>query len=208
MSDAGSGIASAGAAFGRAFAAAPDAITALCYAATWLAPLAWGPGAVKTLMLVMLIEFLVVHSGGFLGATVFAEGVSKARKSLALLGFGSFYLLFAGAFSLAFHAWWPLLTFAWLLGSRRGLVWLAPVPREEEARRQVKMWGLSVGAYLFAVFMGVLLPLPRLGVSEAILPQLGLAGGGLWVEKPHTVLFSGLLYFGLMSWAKWKWGHK
>jgi hypothetical protein len=195
-----------GAAFGRAFAAAPDAITALCYAATWALPLAWGAGAVKTLALVMLMEFLVVHSGGFLGATVFAEGMSKAKKSLALLGFGSFYLLFAGAFSLAFHAWWPLLSFVWLLGSRLALLWLAPLPREAEASRQMHLWALSVGAYLFAVFMGVLLPLPRLGVTEAVLPQLGLTGSGLWVEKPHTVLCSGLLYFGIMSWAKWKWG--
>jgi hypothetical protein len=194
-----------GSSFARAFAAAPDAITALCYALTWAMPLAWSPGAVKTLMLVMLIEFLVVHSGGFLGATVFADGLSKAKKSLALLGFGSFYLLFAGAFSLAFQAWWPLLTFVWLLGSRLALLWLSPLPREEEARRQMQMWGLSVGAYLFAVFLGVLLPLPRLGVTEALLPQLGLTGSGLWVEKPHTVLCSGLVYFGVMSWAKWKW---
>jgi hypothetical protein len=191
---------------GRVFAAAPDALTALCYAVTWLAPFAWSQGAVKTLMLVMLMEFLVVHSGGFLGATVLADDVSKAKKSLALVGFGAFYLLFATAFSLAFQAWWPVLTFAWLLGSRFALVWLSPLPREDEKSRQMSLWALSVAAYLFAVFMGVLLPLPRLGVSEAVVGQLGLAGSGLWVEKPHTVLCSGLLYFSVMAWSKWKWG--
>jgi hypothetical protein len=191
---------------GRVFAAAPDALTALCYAVTWVAPFAWSGGAVKTLMLVMLMEFLVVHSGGFLGATVLADDVSKAKKSLALVGFGAFYLLFATAFSLAFQAWWPVLTFAWLLGSRFALVWLSPLPREDEKSRQMSLWALSVAAYLFAVFMGVLLPLPRLGVSEAVVGQLGLAGSGLWVEKPHTVLCSGLLYFSVMAWSKWKWG--
>jgi hypothetical protein len=70
----------------------------------------------------------------------------------------------------------------------------------------MSLWALSVAAYLFAVFMGVLLPLPRLGVSEAVVGQLGLAGSGLWVEKPHTVLCSGLLYFSVMAWSKWKWG--
>ena len=199
-------VAQASRVIGRVVAAAPDAITALCYLVTWIAPFAWSSAAVKTLMLVMLMEFLVVHSGGFLGATVLADDISKLKRSLALLGFGSFYLLFAAGFSLAFKAWWPLWTFVWLLGSRLALLWLAPLSRDEEKQRQMQMWGASVGAYLFAVFMGVLLPLPRLGVSEAILPQLGLTGGGLWVEKPHTVLASGLIYFAVMSWAKWKWG--
>jgi hypothetical protein len=190
----------------RAFAAAPDAITALCYAITWIAPFAWSQDAVKNLMLVMLMEFLVVHSGGFLGATVLAPDISKAKKSLAILGFGAFYLMFAGAFSLAFKAWWPVLTFVWLLVARFALVWLSPLPREDEQGRQMTLWGVSVAAYLFAVFAGVLLPLPRLGVTGEILPQLGLSGGGLWVEQPHTVLCSGLLYFSLMAWSKWKWG--
>jgi hypothetical protein len=190
---------------GRVVGATPDLLTALCYLVTWIAPLAWSPAAVKTLMLVMLMEFLVVHSGGFLGVTVLADDIPKWKRSLALLGFGSFYLLFAAGFSLAFKAWWPLWTFVWLLGSRLALLWLAPLPRDAEKQRQMQMWGASVAAYLAAVFAGVLLPLPRLGVTEAILPQLGLTGGGLWVEKPHTVLCSGLLYFGLMAWTKWKW---
>jgi hypothetical protein len=187
-------------------AAAPDALTALAFAFAWVAPLAWGSGLVATLSLVMLMEFLVVHSGGFLGATVFADGISKAGKSLAILGFGAFYLLFAAGFSLAFKAWWPLLTFVWLLGSRFAVVWLSPLPKEEERRRQMLLWGLSVAAYLLAVFAGLLLPLPALGISAEVIPKLGLDGGGLWVDKPWTVLCSGLLYFAVMAWSKWKWG--
>ncbi|MCC6506017.1 MAG: hypothetical protein IT475_11290, partial [Aquimonas sp.] len=40
--------------------------------------------------------------------------------------------------------------------------------------------------------------------TEAIQPQLGLTGSGLWVEHPQTVVVSGALYFGLLAWAKWK----
>jgi len=190
---------------GRALAALPDALTALAYAWAWLQPLRFGDDVVKTLMLVMLMEFLVVHSGGFLGVTVLSDGFTRLQKTFAILGFGCFYLLFAAAFSLAFHAWWPVFTFLWLLGSRFAVVWLSPLPRGDEVGRQMSLWALSVAAYLAAVFLGVLLPLPALGV-EAALPNLGLVGGGLWVEKPWTVLASGLFYFSVMAWSKWKWG--
>ena len=127
------------------------------------------------------------------------------QKSLSILGLGCFYLMFAAAFSLAFHAWWPVLTFVWLLGSRFAVVWLSPLPRQDEVGRQMSLWALSVAAYLAAVFLGVLLPLPAFGVDDA-LPRLALEGGGLWVEKRWTVLASGLFYFSVMAWSKWKWG--
>ena len=158
-------------------------------------------------MLVMLMEFLVVHSGGFLGATVLSDDISKAKKSLAVLGLGLFYLMFAAAFSMAFDAWWPVYTFLWLLGSRFALVWLSPVPRESEQGRQMALWGLSVAAYLAAVFAGALLPVPELGITQELHSSFGLEGnGGLWVEKPQTVIASGAFYFGVMAWSKWKWG--
>ena len=191
---------------GRLFAALPDALTCLAYLWTWLQPLAFDAGMVKTLMLVMLMEFLVVHSGGFLGVTVLNDDWTKLRKSMALLGLGAVYLMFAAAFSLAFKAWWPVLTFVWLLGARFAVVWLSPIPRESEAGRQMALWGISVAAYLAAVFAGVILPIPQLGITPEVISTLGLVGGGLWVEKPQTVIASGAIYFAVMAWSKWKWG--
>ena len=191
---------------GRLFAALPDALTCVAYVWTWLQPLRFDSDAVKTLMLVMLMEFLCVHSGGFLGVTVLSDGTSKLKKSLAILGLGSFYLMFAAAFSLAFHAWWPVWTFLWLLGSRFALVWLSPVPRESEASRQMAMWAMSVAAYLAAVFAGVLLPVPELGIRHELLSSFSLSGSGLWVEKPQTVIASGAIYFAVMAASKWRWG--
>jgi hypothetical protein len=190
---------------GRLAAALPDTLTALAYLITWLFPFAWGKDAVRYMMLVMLVEFLVVHSGGFLGVVMFDDAKAKMRKTLMLLGFGALYLLFAGGFALAFESWLPILTFAWLLGAKFAMVWLRPVAKAEERDRQMAFWGLSVAAYLAAVFAGVILPLPRLGLGSEIVPQLGLPGGGLWVEKPHTVIASGTLYFGMLALAKWAW---
>jgi hypothetical protein len=187
-----------------AFAAAfPDLMTATAYLCLWIAPLQFGNGAVKTLMLMMLMEFLVVHSGGFIGLTVLSETASRRRKTLAIIGFGAFYLLFAGAFSLAFNSSWPILSFLWLLAAKFAQVWLAPLPRTDEAQRQTTLWGLSVAAYLAAVFAGVILPIPQLGITADIIPKLGLNGGGLWIDKPQTALASGALYFIALAWTKW-----
>ena len=192
---------------GRLFAALPDALTCLAYLWTWLEPLRFDTDAVKTLMLVMLMEFLCVHSGGFLGVTVLADDVSRMKKTAAIAGLGLFYLMFAAAFSLAFHAWWPVFTFLWLLGSRFAVVWLAPIPREDETGRQMTLWAMSVAAYLAAVFGGVMLPVPELGITPELHSSFGLEGsGGLWVEKPQTMIASGAFYFGVMAWTKWKWG--
>lgn len=182
----------------------PDALTALAYLITWFLPLAWKADAVKLLMLVMLLEFLVVHSGAFIGAIVMSDKASRRAKTLAVLGFGAFYMIFAGAFSLAFDSWWPLLTFGWLLLAKFAMIWLAPIPKTEEAQRQMALWAFSVVAYLGAVFMGAILPLPRFGLDADVVAQLHLPGSGLWIEKPHTIIAGGFVYFGLLAWVKWK----
>lgn len=182
----------------------PDALTALAYLVTWFSPLLWKPDAVKFLMLVMLLEFLVVHSGAFMGAVVLSDKASRRYKTVAVLGFGMFYMLFAGAFGLAFDSWWPVLTFAWLLAAKFALIWFIPVPKEEEARRQMTLWAFSVVAYLGAVFLGIILPLPRFGLDVDLVAQLQLPGSGLWIEKPHTVIAGGFVYFGLLAWMKLK----
>ena len=184
------------------FAALPDAVTSAAFLCAWIAPLQFDNGVVKSLMLMLLMEFLVVHSGGFIGLTVLSDTVTRRAKTAAIVGFGAFYLLFAGAFSLAFHSWWPVVSFLWLLAAKFAQVWLIPLPRADEAQRQTTLWGLSVVAYLAAVFVGILLPVPVLGVSAAIIPQLGLSGGGLWIDRPQTALASGMFYFAALAWTK------
>ena len=186
----------------RISAAAPDLATAALYAWTWIDPLHFGNGMVKSLMLVMMMEFLVVHSGAFIGLAVLSDTATRSQKTLVILGFGAFYMLFAGAFSLAFRSWWPALSFVWLLAAKFAVVWLAPLPREEEAQRVKTLWGLSVAAYLLSVFAGAFIPLPQLGITTDILPKLELVGSGLWIDHPQTVIASGAFYFTLVAWSK------
>lgn len=174
--------------------------TAFLFFATWLRPEWLGRHWVKSLMLVMLVEFLVIHSFGFLFAFTQESGT---RSILGLLGIGAFYLLFAAAFGAAFRSWWPLLLFGWLIGSKLfGLLTGAVMPADQAAY-VTSVWVVSTVAYLLLVAFTTLMPLPRLGVREhARNYGVDPAATGLWMEQPHRVIAFGALYFSVVGIAR------
>lgn len=186
----------------RVVLALPDAITCALFVLTWLEPFRFGPDAVKTGLIVMLLEFLVVHSSGFFAVLVYDPETSRGRRTLYVLGLSLFYLLFVLAWALSFSEWWPLGAFAWLIGSRLGAIWLAPVPLEVERTRQIVLWALSVVLYLAGVGATIESPLPHFGITPEVVPALGIEGGGLWLEQPHRVIAFGAVYFGALAMAK------
>jgi hypothetical protein len=188
----------------RLGAALPDAVSALFFLSVWVAPLAFGAGMVKTAMLIMLVEFILVHASAFLGNIAFSETASRATKLRGLLLFTGFYLLFVLAFCFAFSAWWPVLAFGWLLAAKLVVAMDRRVPAPELLLRMQSAWALSAMAYLGGVFLTVMMPLPRLDMTRAIQPEFGLPGSGHWIDHPHTVVAFGAIYFGFLAWAKWK----
>ena len=184
----------------RLLAFIPDAVTAACFLVLWMAPFAFGESGVRNAMLVMLVEFVLVHAAGALGGIVLQERTTRLRRVLAVAGMGVFYLVFVSAFSYAFKAWWPFLAFGWLL---IGKFLLAFDPGRTSAQRRERMmqrWGTTALVYVLGVFATVALPLPRFGITADVVPRLGLGGSGLWVEKPHTVIAFGAIYFGVLAW--------
>jgi len=151
----------------------------------------------------MLVEFILVHASAFLGSAVLGAG-STARRLATLLGFTLFYGLFVAAFAFAFEAWWPFAAFAWLLVGKVTIALDRSRSAPERLRRMQSEQGLATITYLGGVFATTLLPLPRLGIGAEVVPQLGLPGGGLWVDRPHTVIAFGVFYFGLLAWSKWR----
>jgi hypothetical protein len=198
----------------RLAAAAPDVALAGAYLWCWIDPLAWRKTLVADLMLVMLVEFLVVHSGPFLGVLVMGDdsSVSRATRLKMLLGLGAVYLLFAGGMSAAFETWGPVLVFVWLIGAKLFAILLGRAQDGAEQKRQMALWALSVLFYLGAVFATVLLPVPELGITHHG-HHYGVPGEGEWVSHPNTVIAAGLLYFGALAlvkllenpawWANW-----
>lgn len=186
----------------RILAALPDMATCGFFLMVWSSPFVFGPASVKTAMLVMLVEFILVHASGFLGATVLATNVARATRIKALLGFAVFYLLFIGAFVLAFGQWWPLLAFGWLLLAKFAGVLARRGPGPGESARMASGWALGVMAYLGGVFLTLFAPVPEWGMTRAARADFGLEGGGVWVDEPHRVVAFGAVYFAFLAMAK------
>jgi len=188
----------------RLASAAPELAASATYLTAWVAPGRLDPGLIRMLLLGMLVEFLVVHSNGMLGGIVFGTRGEGRSKAGLLAGLGALYLLFAGAFSLAFGSWMPLATIGWLLGSRFWTLVVDPRGRDEERARQMSLWVLSGAVYVLGVFVTILPPLPELGLDAAVRAALDLPGEGLWIDQPHRVMAFGFLYFGILAWAELK----
>lgn len=186
-----------------AWAALPDGITGGMFVTVWLSPFALGELAVKTALLVMLVEFFLIHATGFFTAIGGAPKVPRATRMLSLLGLTGFYLVMVGAFALTFGEWWPLVAFLWLAVGKAVWAWgTRPGASDGAHASAMAVWGGSVVAYIFGAFLTILLPVPRLGMTEALQEGFGLDGGGLWLDEPHRVVAFGAIYFGLLFTGK------
>ena len=175
--------------------AMPDFVMATVCLLTWIAPEAINPGVIPWVLLTMLVEFVVVHSAPFMGLQLVSEQPT-ARKVRNVIAIGGFYSIFLLGFSLAFHAWWPFVSF-WLLTLNRLTVLLFSQAKEGRARETLQAsWGAGALCYLVGVGITTVLPVPRLGVSPGIVSSLNLTGGGLWIDQPWRVLAFATFYFG------------
>src|SRR5215831_3521240 len=97
--------------------ALPDFGFAAAFLLTWISPGRLGDRMIGYLTLVMLLEFVIIHSAGFM-ATFMASDLPREKNALVILGLSGFYTIFAGGFALAFRTWWPVTGF-WLLTLNR-----------------------------------------------------------------------------------------
>jgi hypothetical protein len=183
------------------FNALPDFTFAGVFLVTWIAPLTLGDRMVKWLLLVMLMEFIVIHSAAFMGNVALAHS-DRLKRSMGILGFGVFYTLFAGGFSLAFRSWWPITTFWGQTINRLLGVIVGQVPSEDQKAFIMRGWAASGIFYLLGCMVTLLLPVPRLGLTAPVVAAQHLTGGGAWVDQPQKVIAFGFLYFSLMGWSE------
>lgn len=185
--------------FPRAFASAlPDAALSLVCLAVWVAPARFPDHLPGWILMTMLLEFIVVHSSAFMGTVMYSDRAPRAR-ALAVLGLGAFYTLFVGGFSLAFHTWWPLVSF-WLLTLNRLSAVLLRGPLRDDQRVVLQAsWAGHTMCYLLGAFLTIVPFLPRLGFTPAVVSALDLPGGGLWIDQPWRVVAFGAVYFGAVA---------
>lgn len=193
----------------RIVAALPDAVTAGGFLILWVAPLTLGAGGVGNAMLVMMVEFVLLHAAILVPlcvAWVASRYPSRTALTLAIVGSAAFYVLFIGALSYAFRVWWPLAAFTWTMLGKFGVAVPNAAAKRDVGSRQGAVWLVSVVAYLGLVFLTLLVPLPELGIAGASRAELDIPAGatGGWVSNPHKVIAFGMLYFGLLAYAKWR----
>ncbi len=145
-------------------------------------------------MLVMLLEFIIVHSSAFMGQALLAKG-SRAARLKGMFGFGVFYTLFVVGFALAFQTWWPIIAFWGLTANRLLSVFMGWVPKGKARDYLRRGWAAGALYYIVCIMLTTVLPVPRLGITRDVVRGLELSGEGLWIDEPHRVVIFGFLYF-------------
>lgn len=189
----------------RLIAAAPSAVMVGVFLIAWIDPAYFGPRYVKNLMLVMLFEFIVMHSSVMCSAIIGQTGASRWLRLLMLLGLTAFYAAFVLAFAHAFQSWWPLWVFAYLFVCRF-MYLVAPGDIGRKLAGAAKVWLASALAYLGGAFFTAFVPLPRLGITPDVVAAMELSRNmsGEWIDKPWIVLAFGAIYFAVQATAQYR----
>jgi hypothetical protein len=177
-------------------ASLPDFGVAAIFLITWIDPTYFGEKMVSHLVTVMLLEFLVVHSAGFMGFIVHGDG-SRGSRIAMILGLTFFYGLFAVGFSVGTGSWWPVQAMLLLTLNRMLPLFFGPLPDGSALNTVGAFWAASVVFYLFSVCVGVMAEVPPLGITPEVIAAQGMTAGGEWPEYPYKPIASGALYFTL-----------
>lgn len=176
-------------------------VTAGLFLSVWVDPSDWRRDMVAHGMLIMLVEFILIHSSGFIGPIVFADDVKRSSRIKAVVGLILFYTVFVAVWAWQFQSWWALIFFLWLTGAKVVDILLNRRITDELRMRQHSMVPVSMGIYLICVFVTILLPVPELGLTHHG-HYYGMPGSGEWVSNPHIVIAAAVWYFSLLAFAK------
>jgi hypothetical protein len=179
--------------FGRFLAAAPDLALGVTFLATWIQPDLVGADRARLAMRLMLLEFIVVHSAGFVGYAATRHRLRIVNLAWGM-GISAGYALLVGLIANATGEMWIQWSFMALTANRLATLVLPGVPDGRKAARLGLRWGVSAGLCVLWVMVTTFLPIPALGITSGALGPLP-GEGGLWVEEPHRVLVAAAGYF-------------
>lgn len=186
---------------GRLFSALPECVTATVFIYAWREPLAWDPLLVQTLMIVLLVEFFLIHATGFLGFTALGMRDSRLQTYSIFGGLALLYFLIIWGISAMFDAWWPFLAFAWLLVGKVQLFFTSDNDHDDALMQLGFFWAASVVSFLGGVAVAVIVELPEFGLTPDVAAELGFGinGSDDMVSTPHKIIGAGAIYFSAMA---------
>ena len=180
--------------------AVPCFVLAATMLFTWIDPMSIDSGSwVRFGVGIMALEFLLVHSGAMMGSMAANTKDETFFSKLKVFGAAfAFYSLFAGAMALAFQSWTLFIIYSTVMLSR--WIGLLSQPAIEAKAAAMQRSGYAVLYYLLAVFLSVLVPWPRLGVTYSIVSEVYPdRGAGHWERHPESALAAGIIYFSLIG---------
>ncbi len=176
----------------------PDFGFAAVFLITWIRPDTLGPSMVKWLLMVMVMEFVIIHSTGFMALVAF-RSASRAAASGKIVGIGLFYTIMAGGMCMVFDSAWPLVAFWGQTLNRLLGVILGQARDVGERALALTGWGASTLLYMVGAMITAV-AVPAFGLTPEVVAAQDVPGGGVWVEQPERVMAFGILYFSLTGW--------
>ena len=147
---------------------------------------------------IMVMEFIVVHSGGLLSGMSASVANTKKEKIGLLIGLVALYFGFAFVISSAFHSKPLFYSFSFIMFCRLITGFFAVSQKNKDAiiQRSVS----SALLYMFVCFLSIGVPFPAGGLTPRVVSQFFHdSGEGIWNREPQRALAAGMIYFFLMG---------
>lgn len=166
----------------------------------WHDPMAWNDGNwVRLGVGLLLLEFILLHSGAFMVGVLGQQQNSKQQFKVAATLL-TFYTLVVWGFAMSLDTPALLWIFAGIILGRSLNLLLSP---EDSKQALIARSGIGVLLYLLVVFGTVFLPIPELGITGLVLNEVYPdRGGGLWERQPERAIAGAALYFFLIGLAE------
>ena len=190
-------------AFFAVMGAGPCLLFAVLFFRVWQTPMAIDDGGwVKLGVGIMVLEFILVHSGGVFGALAERkddDGMPRGLRGrvLMMLALVCFYTVFAVTFSVVFDNWSLFWIFCWVTVSRLLTMIL---DARYGSRIMTARTKISALLYLCCMFLSCVVRIPRGGLTREVLDAVyPTRGDGIWETDPQQALLAGMVYFGLLG---------
>ena len=198
--------------FDEIASAASSLAMCLLFLAAAVAFSLFGIGFISYLLILLQVEFFVVHSSANIGI-ILESRLRRLIKSALVLFFSGLYMVIIWFAVSRYSVTWPLWAFAGLTISRIAGIYIGSDP---DSRAGVIKSGWAVSVFFYIVLMAYVMPLFMSDRAPVVPRNPELAGKAPWANEPRLAIAFGFLYFAITglsalfahSWLGWIWGRR
>lgn len=160
----------------------------------WFFPEYYDVALIYNLTLILIFEFILVHSGVFMSIT---------NNIKVLIGFALLYGLFAFAFNYSVLGDSPLILYLYSFTILNRILYGFSSLTDEERKENLGNSAMMAVNFMFCIVLVVIVSslVPYGGLTPNYLSSIDyyntIPHGGEFPEKPHVAFAFGVLYFGL-----------